>query len=125
MNGDIFDRVLSGEDLLSIWKIIGGDETNLKQQSAEAQAGRCLAVTYILQDPVKLVSFSPTEEFNFEKKGSLRTDIFRARLVDFGNITYSLGDLVPITFLKTFFKVTTDHMKDWISPFGTTEGDFR
>jgi len=116
---------LSAEDLLEIWKIIGGDKKNLRQQSCEAQSGRCLSVTYILEDPVKLLSLSTSEEFNFEKKGTLRTDLFRARLVDFGTLTYNLGDLVPITFLKTFFKASLADMRDWIAPFGETEGEFR
>jgi len=69
LNGEIFDRALSANDLLEIWKLLGGDKSNLKQQSCEPQFGRCLAVTYILVDPIKLVSISPCEEFNFEKKG--------------------------------------------------------
>lgn len=125
LNGELFDRALSAEDLLEIWKLIGGEKDNLKQQSCEPQFGRCLAVTYILVDPIRLLSLSPSEEFNFEKKGTLRTDIFRARLVDFGTIEYKLGDLVPVTFLKTFFKASHSDMKDWLAPFGETEGEFR
>jgi len=116
---------LSSEDLLDIWKLLGGEKSNLKQQSCEPQFGRCLAVTYILVDPIKLVEISPTEEFNFEKKGKLRTDIFRARLVDFGTLEYKLGDIVPVTVLKTFFKASHAEMRDWLAPFGETEGEFR
>jgi len=65
------------------------------------------------------------EEFNFEKKGKLRIDIFRARLIDFGLIDYKHGDMVTVTFQNTFFRVTTSEMKDWIAPFGSTEGEFR
>jgi len=111
--------------LVEIWILIGGEKSNLKQQSCELQFGRCLAVTYILVDPVKLISISETEEFNFEKKGSLRTDLFRARLVDFGIIDCKLGDVVPVTFLKTFFKASHADMRDWLAPFGETEGEFR
>jgi len=116
---------LCAEDLVEIWKLLGGEKSNLRQQSCEPQFGKCLAVTYILVDPIKLLTISPSEEFNFEKKGSLRTDIFRARLTDFGTLEYQLGDLVPVTFLKTFFKASHCEMKDWLAPFGETVGEFR
>lgn len=74
---------------------------------------------------MKLISISLQEEFNFEKKGKIRTDVFRARLVDFGYLDYKLGDLVPITFQKTFFRVSIEEMGDWLMPFGNIEGEFR
>lgn len=125
VNGNLFDGVLCDSDLMEIWKCLGGDVDNIKQHGSEVETGRCLKITYILEDPVKLISISLHEEFNFEKKGKIRTDVFRARLVDFGYLEYKLGDLVPVTFQKTFFRVSTDEMNDWLTPFGTAEGEFR
>jgi len=88
-------------------------------------SGRCLKITYVVEDPVKLVSISLHEEFNFEKKGKIRTDVFRARLVDFGHLEYNLGDLVLVTFQKTFFRSSVDEMTEWLTPFGKIEGNFR
>jgi len=75
----LFDGVLSESDLIEIWKCIGGAEGNIKQHASEPETGRCLKITYVVKNPVKLVSISPQEEFNFEKKGKIRTDVFRAR----------------------------------------------
>lgn len=121
----MFDGVLCDADLIEIWKCLGGDPDNIKQHGSEVETGRCLKITYILEDPVKLVSISLQEEFNFEKKGKIRTDVFRARLVDFSCLEYKLGDLVPITFQKTFFRASVEDMTDWLTPFGTIEGEFR
>jgi len=79
LNGNLFDGVLSESDLLEIWKCIGGEEENIKQHASEQDTGRCLKITYMVNTPVKLVSISLQEEFNFEKKGKIRTDVFRAR----------------------------------------------
>jgi len=48
--------------------------------------GKCLEVTYLLKIPIKVIDITKKEEFNFERKGPLRTDIFRARLLDFGKV---------------------------------------
>jgi len=125
VNGNLFDGVLCDADLIDIWKCLGGDADNIKQHGSEVETGRCLKITYILEEPVKLISISLQEEFNFEKKGKIRTDVFRARLVDFGYLEYNLGDLVPITFQKTFFRVSTEEMHEWLKPFGVAEGEFR
>lgn len=125
LNGNLFDGILSDSDLVEIWKCIGGDAKNIKQHGSEQEAGRCLRISYVVVDPVKLVSISQQEEFNFEKKGKIRTDVYRARLVDFGYLEYRLGDLVTVTFQKTFFRVSTEEMTEWLSPFGSIEGEFR
>jgi len=46
-------------------------------------------------------------------------------LLDFGLLEYNLGDLVPVTFQKTFFKVTVEEMAEWLKPYGVVEGEFR
>lgn len=94
LNGNLFDGVLSDTDLLEIWKCVGGEPSNLKQHGSEVDSGHCLRITYVVNDPIKLVSISPSEEFNFEKKGKIRSDVFRARLLDFCSLEYKLGDLV-------------------------------
>jgi len=110
--------------LADIWTCIGGDSENIKQVSCDSDPGRCLKIIYILKNPVKLISISRHEEFTFEKKGGVRTDVFRARLTDFGILEYEMGDLVTVTFQKTFFQVSTSDMIAWLAPFGEVEGDF-
>jgi len=81
VNGNLFDGILSESDLIEIWKCIGGEENNIKQHASEQEVGRCLKIIYIVNTPIKLISISPQEEFNFEKKGKIRTEVFRARFV--------------------------------------------
>jgi len=83
----MFDGLLSSVDLAEIWEAIGGDPNNIKQQCGEPIPGRCLEVTYFLKEPIKIVSITKKEEFNFERKGPMRTDIFRARLLDFSKVS--------------------------------------
>jgi len=82
----VFDGILSSVDLSEVWQCIGGDPENIKQQCCNPVQGKCLEVTYVLKVPVKVVEITKKEEFNFERKGALRIDIFRARLLDFGKV---------------------------------------
>jgi len=49
---------------VEIWKCIGGDAKNIKQHGSEQEVGRCLRISYVLVDPVKLISISQQEEFS-------------------------------------------------------------
>jgi len=82
-------------------------------------------VTYSLKEPVKIISLTKKEEFNFERKGALRIDIFRARLVDFGKVHYTLGEQTTVTFQNTLLKIPIDIMTAWLEPFGEIKSDFK
>jgi len=86
--GQTFDGILSSVDLGEIWECIGGEISNIKQQCCNPIDGKCLEVTYLLKVPIKVIEITKKEEFNFERKGALRIDVFRARLLDFGKVNH-------------------------------------
>jgi len=84
-----------------------------------------LKVTYCLKEPVKVISLTKKEEFNFERKGALRTDIFRARMVDFSKVHYKLGEQTTVTFQNTLLKIPIEIMTAWLEPFGEIKSEFK
>jgi len=125
LEGAHFEGILSSVDLAEIWECIGGDVKNIKQQCCSPIPGKCLEVTYSLKEPVKILSLTKKEEFNFERKGALRIDIFRARLVNFGKVHYTLGDQTTVTFQNTLLKIPIEVMTAWLEPFGEIKSEFK
>jgi len=118
VNGIPFDGVLSDFDIIDIWKCLGRDEAELDKTASEQVRKSCLRITYILKQPIHLTELSRKPEFSFDKKGSTRTDVYRARLCGYSDLAFNLGDTVTLTIQSTFFRISVEHMMAWIAPFG-------
>jgi len=125
VNGIPFDGVLSHWDIIDIWKCLGRSENEILRKATEQIRKSCLRIKYVLKNPIQLTELSRKPEFEFDKKGSFRTDVYRVRLADYEKLAYTIGETVTITIQKTFFVVTTQEMIDWVSPFGEVIGEPR
>jgi len=125
VNGIPFDGVLSDWDILDVWKCLGRDTSEIDQFASTQVRNNCLRIRYVLKAPIQLTEISRKPEFEFDKKGGFRTDVYRVRLADYQNLAYTLGEPVTITIQNTFFDITKEEMIQWIEPFGEVIGEPR
>jgi hypothetical protein len=120
-NGQPIDQTteLGAVDLEDLWTLTIGRALDELSGYSSNKKNKEIRIQFQLKKPMSIREITHEQEFNHERSTTVKTDIFRCRVVGLAEVRQAvIGETVKVTVAQPNFDISVEQILEWLSKFG-------